>query len=52
MQVFELKFYFVRSLDYYDDPKCNVMNGTDGTTAGSFLKRESTVYFFGGDSCK
>ncbi|CAG2119752.1 unnamed protein product, partial [Medioppia subpectinata] len=28
------------------------MNGTDGTTMGSFLSRSATVYIFQGDACK
>ena len=41
-----------RALDFYNDPKCNQLNGTDGTTMGSFISKDDTIYLFNGDACK
>ena len=41
-----------RALDFYKDPKCNLLNGTDGTSMGSFLTKDDVLYVFNGDACR
>ncbi|CAG2175832.1 unnamed protein product, partial [Oppiella nova] len=41
-----------RTLDFYKDPKCNLLNGTDGTSMGSFLTKDDVLYVFNGDACR
>lgn len=47
-----MAFFSKSSLDFYDDLTCNQLNGTDGTTMGSFISKEDTIYLFNGDACK
>lgn len=43
---------FFSTLPFYTDPKCNLLNGTDGTTLGTYVDTSKRYYLFHGDACR
>uniref|UniRef100_A0A8C1YLM9 Platelet glycoprotein 4 n=1 Tax=Cyprinus carpio TaxID=7962 RepID=A0A8C1YLM9_CYPCA len=43
---------FYRSLSYWNDPYCNKINGTDGSSFHPFLNKKETLFFFSSDICR
>ncbi|XP_043092934.1 platelet glycoprotein 4 [Puntigrus tetrazona] len=40
------------SLSYWNDPYCNKINGTDGSSFRPFLDKKEPLYFFSSDICR
>ncbi|KAK2892649.1 hypothetical protein QQF64_035572 [Cirrhinus molitorella] len=40
------------SLSYWNDPYCNMINGTDGASFPPFLDKKETLFFFSSDICR
>ncbi|XP_018934322.1 platelet glycoprotein 4 [Cyprinus carpio] len=40
------------SLSYWNDPYCNKINGTDGSSFHPFLNKKETLFFFSSDICR
>ncbi|CAG2118545.1 unnamed protein product, partial [Medioppia subpectinata] len=45
-------FKTLLGFDAYDNPKCNMFNGTDGATLGQFLNEDTKVYIYNGELCR
>lgn len=41
-----------RELDFYPEARCNIINGTEGSTLGVNVQKDQKYYVFTGDTCK
>ncbi|KAM7367292.1 hypothetical protein PAMP_015205 [Pampus punctatissimus] len=41
-----------RSLDFWDDKYCNMINGTDASSFQPFVDKKESLYFFSSDICR
>lgn len=43
---------YMKMLDYWTSPTCNMVNGTDGTIYPPFVKKSDLLYLFSSDLCR
>ncbi|XP_060759532.1 platelet glycoprotein 4 [Neoarius graeffei] len=43
---------YTKSLPYWNDAYCNMINGTDGSSFSPFLDKKVPLYFFSSDICR